>query len=59
MLYPTVEAIKTGSKRFYFKVAHVKNLVLKMAPPKGALKIEPIPAPIPTATAILLSFKLR
>ncbi len=30
-----------------------------MAPPIGALNIEPMPAPIPTATAILLSSGLN
>jgi hypothetical protein len=56
--YPIGEAINPGRNVSTSMSPPLYSISpLRIAPPKGDLKIEPIPAPMPTATAILLSFE--
>ena len=52
VLYPITEAISDGSKAYPSRSLLYKTSIPKRAPPSGALKMLPIPAPIPAATAI-------
>jgi len=58
-LKPTTEAIKDGRRASYSKSRRYRISMLKIAPPNGDLKMEPMPAPTPAATAMRRSEEER